>query len=220
MKRLIKISMLVFVIASLAGCGSDTAGGFGYALGNVKGEISSDSDHMYEDTDAWDEDAELWDELENELENDDYPAEETLTEDELKEKLKEQPLQIVDTDYLVQDEKDKETYPDMLQVVFENNSGEKVDNATIAYAAWDKDGEPVEITDSMGDSEYFYMANADGIDLSDGETFGEDMGVHLAEDNDIDQFKAIIVSCETADGEEYNNEYLDDFIELYVQKSR
>jgi|SRR5690625_1138013 len=82
--------------------------------------------------------------------DDDDEKEETeeevfLTEKELYEQVEEQPLKVISKNYLVQDDEHKTLYPDMLQVIIENNSGEDIIDAVIAFSAWDENGLPLKI---------------------------------------------------------------------------
>ncbi|TXL64462.1 hypothetical protein FHP05_09080 [Cerasibacillus terrae] len=146
-----------------------------------------------------------------------------LTEEEMKRKIEEQSLKVISKDYIIQDEDYKTLYPDMLQVIIENNSGTDIKNAVIAYAAWDENGLPLKIqSDSPLDSgKYIPLANAEDINLIDGATYGEESGFSISENMDqIEEFEAIVVSYETFDDETWENELFDDFKRLYEGQRR
>lgn len=137
---------------------------------------------------------------------------------ELEANLASLPILITDTEYVVQDEKYKALYPDMLQVILQNNTGTDIKDAVIAFVAWDKNGLPVKIEgryDYSGGA-YLMEVNYNDINLAAGMTFGDNYGLSLSEDNNIDTFKAIVVSYVTFDGETWENPYYADFSSAYA----
>ena len=146
--------------------------------------------------------------------------EETMTISELEEALNNQPMKVINTEYLVQSDEYKSLYPDMLSAVIQNNSGTDVKNAIIGFVAWDGNNFPVKIEGSMdfNGGEYFKLVDCGDVNMINGATFGEGMGMELSENNKISKFKAIVVSYTDFDGESWNNPLLDDFKEIYVDK--
>lgn len=143
-----------------------------------------------------------------------------MSAEKLEAELAEQPVVIVRTEYAVQSEDLKALYPDMLQAVIQNNSEEDVKSVVIAFVAWDENNLPVKIRgqfDFTG-GDYVKKVNFDEANLVPGGVGGEDKGYFLEEENDIQTFKAIIVSYETFDGQEWYNPCYDDFYELYAGK--
>ena len=59
--------------------------------------------------------------------------------------LMEQPLAVISTQYIVQDEQYKFLYPDMLQAVLKNNTTEDIKDAVVAFVAWDENNLPMKI---------------------------------------------------------------------------
>ena len=144
------------------------------------------------------------------------------TEEELLELLAAQPLAVTKTEYLVQSDEWKTLYPDMLSAILLNNSDEAIQNAVVAFVAWDKNNLPVKIEgqfDFMGGS-YIKEVRYDEINLIPGETFGENKGYSLSQNTTIATCKAIVVSYETFEGVTWNNPYYEDFRELYEGKKR
>lgn len=149
--------------------------------------------------------------------------EKELTEDELEKMIEEQPLKVISTNYIIQDEEYKALYPDMLQAIIENNSGEDIKDAVIAFAAWDENGLPLKIQWdlSFGAGQYIMEGMANDINLVDGATFGEGVGFSISDDMDqIFEFEAIVVSYETFEGETWKNELYKDFIRMYEGQKR
>src|SRR5699024_2993127 len=206
---MIKVNFLILLTILFVGCSSST-------------EADSQSDEEViskEQTEDLDEKSE-----DSKKSNKDHVDEKvSLTEKELKEKLKENPLKVIDKDYIVQDEELKSLYPDMLEVIIENNSGEDIRDAVIAFAAWDENGLPLKIEASfeLSGGNYIYIVNANDINLIDGDTYGEESGFEVSEEMEkIEEFEATVVSYETFDDEKWENEFFDDFQELYEGKKR
>ena len=60
---------------------------------------------------------------------------ENASAEELEASLAGQPVFVSSTKYVVQDERYKSLYPDMLQAVIQNNSEEDIRDAVVAYVA-------------------------------------------------------------------------------------
>ncbi len=144
------------------------------------------------------------------------------SEKELSGLLKAEPVFIKSTKYIVQDEKYKTLYPDMLQAVIQNNTKEDIKSAMVAFAAWDKNGLPVKIKGHLSFDDGVYIAEVDysDINLAAGGTYGKDSGFQLDENLEIETFKAIVVSYETYDGTEWENPHYKNFCSLYEGKKQ
>lgn len=143
-----------------------------------------------------------------------------MTATELEEALNSQPMKVISTEYVVQSDEYKALYPDMLSSVIQNNSGTDVKNAVVGLVAWDSNNFPVKIKgkfDYNGGS-YFTKVDCGDVNMVDGATFGEGMGMEILDDNKIAKFKAIVVSYTDFDGNTWNNPLLEDFKELYEDK--
>lgn len=140
-----------------------------------------------------------------------------ITAEELEAQLATQEIKIISSKYTVQDEKYKALYPDMLQVVFKNDTQYDIKNAIIAFVAWDKNNLPVKIKGSIdfSDSAYIRQVNYNDINLIPGATFGEDSGFKIDETCKISTFKAIVVSYEAFTGEKWENPLYNDWCKLY-----
>ncbi len=141
----------------------------------------------------------------------------SVTAAELESNLSTQPVTIIKTDYVVQNEQFKSLYPDMLQAVLQNNTTDDIKNAVVAFVAWDSNKLPVKIEGQFdfGGGSYIKEVNYADINLAAGDTFGEDKGYSLGENCEIATFKAIVVSYETFDGDTWDNPYYEDFCSLY-----
>ena len=144
----------------------------------------------------------------------------TMTVAELNEAINNQPMKVINTEYIVQDDEFKALYPDMLSAVIQNNSGTDIKNAVVGFVAWDSNNFPVKIEGSFdyNGGNYFTMVDCGDVNMVNGTTFGEGMGMELSENNNISKFKAIVVSYTDFDGNTWNNPLLEDFKELYEDK--
>lgn len=141
----------------------------------------------------------------------------TLNQEEMEQRLQQQPLAVASTDYIVQDEQHKALYPDMLQAVLKSEADADIKDAVVAFVAWDKNGLPVKIKGAIdfSDGSYIQEVNYGDINLVPGATFGESSGVEIDENCGIETFKAIAVSYETFEGETWINPYYDAWKNLY-----
>lgn len=144
----------------------------------------------------------------------------TMTIAELNEAINNQPMKVINTEYIVQDDEFKALYPDMLSAVIQNNSGIDIKNAIVGFVAWDSNNFPVKIEGSFdyNGGNYFTMVDCGDVNMVNGTMFGEGMGMELSENNNISKFKAIVVSYTDFDGNTWNNPLLEDFKELYEDK--
>lgn len=146
---------------------------------------------------------------------------EPMTLAEFEDKLKTLPMYVESTRYIVQDEKYKSLYPDMLSAVIKNQSGTSVKNAVIAFVAWDSNGFPVKIygkTDFSG--AYAKLCNYGDVNMVDGATFGDNKGmsINYSKCKNIATFKAIVVQYTDFDGKTWNNPLYDTWRGIYENK--
>lgn len=143
-----------------------------------------------------------------------------MTAAELEDNLSTQPVTIIKTEYVVQDEQFKSLFPDMLQAVLKNNTEDDIKSAVVAFVAWDNNDLPVKIEGQfdIGGGSYVKEVNYADINLAAGDTFGENSGFSLGEHCQVKTFKAIAVSYETFEGETWDNPYYEDFCTLYEGK--
>lgn len=131
--------------------------------------------------------------------------------------LKKLPVGVVSTKYVVQDEKLKSLYPDMLQAEIINNTEFDIKDAVVAIVAWDENNLPVKIKGNIDFNEGSYIKeiNYDDINLVAKATFGEGFGYGIGETIKITSFKAIPVSFVTFEGETWSNPYYDEWKKMY-----
>ncbi len=140
-----------------------------------------------------------------------------LTAEELVAQLNEQELKITSTKYVVQHTEYKSLYPDMMQVILQNDTEYDIKNAVVAFAAWDENNLPVKIKGStdFSDGSYIKQCNYADINLIPGGTFGNSAGFQVDEACGIKTFKAIVVSYEAFTGEKWENPLYEDWCKLY-----
>ena len=94
--------------------------------------------------------------------------ESSVTADELESNLSEQPVVVIKTEYVVQNQQYKTIYPDMLQAVIQNNTEEDIKDAVIAFVAWDSNNLPVKIVGQFDfdDGSYVKKVNYTDINLA------------------------------------------------------
>lgn len=142
-------------------------------------------------------------------------------ESELNTEIAKQQLRVTSTKYVVQDARYKALYPDMLQVVLQNDTQYDIKNAVIAFTAWDSNKLPVKIVASGVDTsggDYVRFCNYNDINLVPGAKFGNNSGFSVDEKCGIKYFKAIVVGYETFDGNTWENPLYTDWEELYAGK--
>ncbi len=138
----------------------------------------------------------------------------------LEEEAAKQPLAVTQTKYVIQDEKYKSLYPDMLQAILINNSQDDIKDAVVAFAAWDENNLPIKLKGNIdfSDGAYIKEVNFEGINLVPGKQFGSNNGFSVDENLKIKNFKAIVVSYKTFDDKSWENPLYKDFRSLYEGK--
>lgn len=213
-KRLNKTMIIAFIILTVSGCSKDKSNSENVPQENNK-IINETNDKTVDKTAD-----ETKDNISKETEKKSKAPEVELKElsmIEFDELLKELPMSITSTKYVIQDDEFKSLYPDLLQVILKNNTQEDIKNAVVAFVGWDENGLPVKIKGNIdfSDGQYIKLVNYNDINLVPGKTAGENSGFQLDEKNTIKSFKAAIVSYETFDGETWNNPFYDDWKNLY-----
>ena len=142
-------------------------------------------------------------------------------EETLNKEIDKQEVRVISTEYVIQSDEYKGLAPDMLMAHVQNNSNSEIIKVLLAFAAWNKDGDPVKLKGNIdfGGPAYVKQVRFDDINLTPGGLYGQENGFGLAEDLNVDSFKAIVVYYETADGVEWNNPLFDDWKDLYEGKS-
>lgn len=234
MKRKLILLMLVLTSCILAGCSKDSKTEEDYK--RLMGEfdtLKTEFDNLKSKNDELiKENNELKSKMDSfalDTESDDTKqgkntkvSNKNMTGKELEAALLEQPMYVISSEYVVQDEEYKALYPDMLNAVIKNNSGEDVKNATVAFVAWDKNNFPVKIVghiDFTGGS-YVKECNFGDVNMIDGSTYGEDKGMAIsyADCGNIETIKAIVVDYKNFDEKTWENPYYETWVGLYENK--
>ncbi len=205
-KHLIWVSLLLLAILTLSGCG--TTGSTEKETGETQ---AVEKDVVQEET-AGEEATEAEDEAEVEVVTMDGAALEAL--------LKELPLAVASTEYVVQDEEFKSLYPDMLQAVLVNQTTTDIKNVVVAFVAWDENQLPVKLKSNIDFSDGVYVKEVayNDVNMVPDSTFGEESGYAIDSLVNVKTFKAIPVSFTTFEGDSWENPYYENWKALYEDK--
>jgi len=157
--------------------------------------------------------------LEDQLIERQKKGESVLTHEELETALLKNPYYIEKTVVIPEDEQTMAT-GDLIEAVIVNKSDKTIKNAVIAFAAWDKNNNPITIKGSVDitDGAYIEEVKYDDINMLPNSKYGEDSGYTLNSDIHPAKVRTIIVSLETTDGSKWENPNYLDFVELYEDK--
>lgn len=131
------------------------------------------------------------------------------------------PLAVSEARLVVQSDKYKSLYPDMLQAILVNNSDNDIKNASVAFMAWDANDLPVLLKGQydINDATYVKVVEYSGINMIPGSEYGESFGMNLRDSiTGIVTVKAIVRSYDTFEGGTWANPYYDAYIEKYAGK--
>jgi len=145
---------------------------------------------------------------------------ETFNTEKFMELMDTLPIKIISSTYSVQSDTYKSLYPDMLNVVFQNNTDEDIKDVVIAFVAWDKNNLPVKIKGDMDftDGSYIKKVNYSDVNLVPNAQYGSNSGYSVDSSCNIKTFIAAVVSYETFEGVIWNNPYYDEFVSLFSGK--
>lgn len=131
-----------------------------------------------------------------------------------------QPVFVSSTKYVVQDNKYKSLYPDMLQAIIQNNSEEDIRDAVVAFVGWDANGLPVKIKGHIDFSDPTYLTKVtfENINLVPGSATGDSQGFAIDENCGVSTFKAIVVSYTNFEDKKWENPDYKAFCDLYEGK--
>lgn len=137
--------------------------------------------------------------------------------------IAEQPFRVTSTTYSIQSDTHKALYPDMMQVMLKNDTELNIQNAYIAFVAWDKNGLPVKIKKAHFNPDggaYIAQVTYDNINMVPGSSYGNDCGFQVDDECGIADFKAIVYAYEAFDGTSWQNPYYSDWRKLYEGKEK
>ena len=195
---------------------------YGTMVGSGLGTIVSEDNGDFTNTGITMMEQEEWKtkrRLEDQLIERQKKGESVLTHEELETDLLKNPYYIEKTVVIPKDEQTMAT-GDLIEAVIVNKSDKTIKNAVIAFAAWDKNNNPITIKGSVDitDGAYIEEVNYDDINMLPNSKYGEDSGYTLNSDIHPAKVRAIIVSLETTDGSKWENPNYLDFVELYEDK--
>lgn len=146
----------------------------------------------------------------------------SISATELEQLLLQQPMYVLRTEYIIQDDTYKALYPDMLSAVIYNNSQSNIKNAHVAFVAWDANNFPIKIVGEYDYNDGYYIQEVDfgDVNMIPGSTFGENMGMTLDHNDQkpIATFKAIVIQYTDFDGNIWDNPYYETWRNLYEDK--
>lgn len=139
-------------------------------------------------------------------------VEEKYTAEELNALLAASPVPVVQKDVK------QWTNGDLLCAEFQNNANVIITEVSVAFATFDAQGAPVNITWSDGELEQTNVARLllDELSVEPGGKYGSNYGLPLhANSAKADSFVAIIYRYVDASGNVWESEYLDDWLDIY-----
>ena len=141
-------------------------------------------------------------------------------EQEIEKYKNEQEITVESAKIIVQDDRYKALYPDMIEVVIKNNSNKTIKDYNVAVLAYDSNNYPLKIKPQFNYSGggFEFTGQADNVNIVAGATGGKDYGWKLDEKHGISKVLAIVKDATYYDGSKWENPYYTYWIEQYKEK--
>lgn len=141
-------------------------------------------------------------------------------EQEIEKYKNEQEVTVESAKILVQDDRYKSLYPDMIEVVIKNNSNKTIKDYNVAVLAYDNNNYPLKIKPQFNynGGGFEFTGRADNVNVVAGATGGKNYGWKLDSAHGISKVIAIVKDVTYYDGTTWDNPYYTYWIEQYKEK--
>ena len=141
-------------------------------------------------------------------------------EQEIEKYKNEQEVTVESAKILVQDDRYKSLYPDMIEVVIKNNSNKTIKDYNVAVLAYDNNNYPLKIKPQFNynGGGFEFTGQADKVNVVAGATGGKNYGWKLDSAHGISKVIAIVKDVTYYDGTTWDNPYYTYWIEQYKEK--
>ena len=141
-------------------------------------------------------------------------------EQEIEKYKNEQEVSVESTRIIVQDDRYKALYPDMIEVVIKNNSSKTIKDYNVAILAYDSNNYPLKIKPQFNynGGGFEFTGQADNVNVVAGATGGKDYGWKLDQNHGISKVISIVKDVTYYDGSNWENPYYNYWIEQYKEK--
>ncbi|MGI6327646.1 MAG: DUF5780 domain-containing protein [Dethiobacteria bacterium] len=134
--------------------------------------------------------------------------------------LDEELVSVISTNILVQDTKHKTLYPDLVEIVIQNNSDETIRDYKVGMLAYDENGYPVKIEWSWDFSggDYEKIGIAEDANVLPGKTYGKNKGWKLSDPHNIHYILACVYEATFYDGKTWKNPNYNNWRNSFIEK--
>lgn len=157
--------------------------------------------------------------------DEDLTAKQNQIAEKAKEQEKEQAknnqeISVISAKIVEQDSRYKSLYPDLMQVIVQNNTSKTVKSYTVSILGYDSNGFPLKIEGKYDYSGgvYEFLGLAEDANILAGKRSGSDRGWALDSTHNVSKIIAIVITAEYYDGTEWVNPYYEYWVEEYKEK--